>query len=140
MCTLLYVNTRWHISTLLDIIIHFFNSHYLFCSYFLQKATPQHHAFPPTTRHRRQAIHELAEAYGCDSQSFDEEPKRSVTVYTTRCTGYVQCVYIHVLYSGKVSGIKFCKFALEQNISWYKFRDLHSGIIRLYCDISKFAG
>ena len=34
---------------------------------------------------RRRILHELAEAYSCDSQGFDEEPKRNVVVYTTRC-------------------------------------------------------
>ena len=33
----------------------------------------------------------------------------------------------------KIRGIKFCKFALKQNISRYKFCDLRAGI-------SKFAG
>ena len=40
----------------------------------------------------------------------------------------------------KNCGIKFREFALEQNISWYKFYDLRAGIMRLYRDISKFAG
>ena len=41
---------------------------------------------------------------------------------------------------GKICVIKFRKFALEQNISRYKFRDLRAGIVHLYCYISKFAG
>jgi transcriptional repressor NF-X1 len=64
----------------------------------LKKSTPQNHPFPPANRRRRQGIHELAEAYGCDSQSFDDEPKRNVTVYTTR-RSYLPSVplmkYIH---------------------------------------------
>lgn len=39
-------------------------------------------------------MHELAEAYACDSQAFDEEPKRSVVVYTTRC---VQLPCLHTV-------------------------------------------
>ena len=40
-------------------------------------------------------MHELAEAYGCDSQAFDEEPRRNVVVYTTRCV-CSSCVFCAV--------------------------------------------
>ena len=39
--------------------------------------------FRPMSSEKRQAVHELAEVYGCDSQSFDEEPFRSVAVFST---------------------------------------------------------
>ena len=40
----------------------------------------------------------------------------------------------------KIHGIKFHKFGLKQNISRHKFCNLRAGIMRLYCDISKFVG
>ena len=63
--------------------------------------------------------------------------------YTLSCMHTV-CTYVRVYVCycivAKIHGIKFRVFALEQNISQYKFRDLRAGITRLYCDISKFAG
>jgi transcriptional repressor NF-X1 len=34
------------------------------------------HAFKPMTGHKREFVHELAEAYGLDSESIDHEPYR----------------------------------------------------------------
>ena len=38
-------------------------------------------------RERRQFIHEYCEHFGCESESYDEEPKRNVvaTAYRDRC-------------------------------------------------------
>ncbi|PRD24393.1 UNVERIFIED_CONTAM: Transcriptional repressor NF-X1 [Trichonephila clavipes] len=38
------------------------------------------HSFPPMNRDHRKVIHELAEFFGCETQSYDEEPKKSVVV------------------------------------------------------------
>ena len=36
------------------------------------------HAFNPMNRDQRRVVHELAEYYGCTTQSYDEEPKKNV--------------------------------------------------------------
>ncbi len=36
------------------------------------------HAFPPMNRDQRRLVHELAEYYGCETESYDEEPKKNV--------------------------------------------------------------
>lgn len=36
--------------------------------------------FTPMKKNFREAIHELAEYYSCESISYDEEPKRNVVV------------------------------------------------------------
>ncbi|GFX81873.1 protein shuttle craft [Trichonephila clavipes] len=45
------------------------------------------HSFPPMNRDHRKVIHELAEFFGCETQSYDEEPKKSVvvTAYKNKC-------------------------------------------------------
>ncbi|XP_037077083.1 protein shuttle craft-like [Pollicipes pollicipes] len=44
-------------------------------------------AFAPMNRERRQFIHEYCEHFGCQSESYDEEPKRNVvaTAHRDRC-------------------------------------------------------
>ena len=36
------------------------------------------HSFAPMNRDARRLVHELAEFYGCQTQSYDYEPKKSV--------------------------------------------------------------
>ncbi|KAF8788053.1 Protein shuttle craft like protein [Argiope bruennichi] len=45
------------------------------------------HSFPPMNRDHRRVVHELAEFFGCETQSYDEEPKKSVvvTAYKNKC-------------------------------------------------------
>ncbi|GFQ90944.1 protein shuttle craft [Trichonephila clavata] len=45
------------------------------------------HSFAPMNRDHRRVIHELAEFFGCETQSYDEEPKKSVvvTAYKNKC-------------------------------------------------------
>ncbi|KAH8039640.1 hypothetical protein HPB51_008233 [Rhipicephalus microplus] len=45
------------------------------------------HCFPSMNREQRRAVHELAEFFGCDTQSYDQEPFRNVvvTAYKDRC-------------------------------------------------------
>ncbi|XP_035208182.1 transcriptional repressor NF-X1-like [Stegodyphus dumicola] len=45
------------------------------------------HSFPPMNRDQRRVVHELAEFFGCETQSYDEEPKKNVvvTAYKTKC-------------------------------------------------------
>ncbi|XP_052094609.1 transcriptional repressor NF-X1-like [Mytilus californianus] len=56
-------------------------------------------SFSPGNRDQRRAIHELAECYGCETQSYDYEPKKNVvaTAYRDKCwlpsvtlTSYIQ--------------------------------------------------
>lgn len=45
------------------------------------------HCFPSMNREQRRAVHELAEFFGCETQSYDQEPFRNVvvTAYKDRC-------------------------------------------------------
>ena len=36
------------------------------------------HQFPVMSSQQRRAVHELAEMYGCQTQSYDEEPHKNV--------------------------------------------------------------
>ncbi|KAH0618018.1 hypothetical protein JD844_016932 [Phrynosoma platyrhinos] len=44
------------------------------------KHTKKSHCFPPMNREHRRIIHELAQAYGIESVSYDNEPKRNVVI------------------------------------------------------------
>nr|XP_055063483.1 transcriptional repressor NF-X1 [Misgurnus anguillicaudatus] len=48
------------------------------------KQTKRSHCFPPMKREHRKIIHELAEAYGVESVSYDSEPKRNVVLTAIR--------------------------------------------------------
>ncbi|XP_051572453.1 transcriptional repressor NF-X1-like isoform X2 [Myxocyprinus asiaticus] len=48
------------------------------------KQPKRSHCFPPMKREHRRIIHELAEAYGVESVSYDSEPKRNVVVTASR--------------------------------------------------------
>ncbi|XP_052457419.1 transcriptional repressor NF-X1-like isoform X3 [Carassius gibelio] len=48
------------------------------------KQTKRSHCFPPMKREHRRIIHELAEAYGVESVSYDSEPKRNVVITAIR--------------------------------------------------------
>ncbi|KAG8198878.1 hypothetical protein JTE90_015092 [Oedothorax gibbosus] len=45
------------------------------------------HSFPPMKREHRRVVHELAEFFGCETESYDEEPKKNVvvTAHKTKC-------------------------------------------------------
>ncbi|CAJ0964841.1 unnamed protein product [Ranitomeya imitator] len=44
------------------------------------KQTKKSHCFPPMNRDHRKVIHDLAEVYGVESVSYDNEPKRNVVI------------------------------------------------------------
>ncbi|KAG8133164.1 hypothetical protein E2320_010987 [Naja naja] len=44
------------------------------------KHTKKSHCFPPMNREHRRIIHELAQVYGIESVSYDNEPKRNVVI------------------------------------------------------------
>ena len=47
----------------------------------LQSKQPKRsHSFQPMKREHRKLVHELAEAYGVESVSYDSEPKRNVVI------------------------------------------------------------
>uniref|UniRef100_A0A8C9UAF6 Transcriptional repressor NF-X1 n=1 Tax=Scleropages formosus TaxID=113540 RepID=A0A8C9UAF6_SCLFO len=48
------------------------------------KQPKRSHCFPPMNREHRKIIHDLAEAYGVESVSYDSEPKRNVVVTAVR--------------------------------------------------------
>lgn len=51
------------------------------------KQKSRSHCFPSMNREQRRAVHELAEFFGCETQSYDQEPFRNVvvTAYKERC-------------------------------------------------------
>lgn len=48
------------------------------------KSSKKSHCFPPMNRDHRRIIHDLAQAYGLESVSYDSEPKRNVVVTAVR--------------------------------------------------------
>ncbi|MFT7809476.1 transcriptional repressor NF-X1-like, partial [Arapaima gigas] len=48
------------------------------------KQPKRSHCFPPMNREHRKLIHDLAEAYGMESVSYDSEPKRNVVITAVR--------------------------------------------------------
>ncbi|XP_036378386.1 transcriptional repressor NF-X1 isoform X2 [Megalops cyprinoides] len=48
------------------------------------KQIKRSYCFPPMNREHRKIIHELAEAYGIESVSYDSEPKRNVVITAVR--------------------------------------------------------
>ncbi|MGH0136124.1 UNVERIFIED_CONTAM: hypothetical protein FKN15_066220 [Acipenser sinensis] len=44
------------------------------------KQSKRSHCFPPMNRDHRKIIHELAEVYGIESESYDSEPKRNIII------------------------------------------------------------
>ncbi|KAG2458454.1 transcriptional repressor NF-X1 [Polypterus senegalus] len=48
------------------------------------KQPKRSHCFPPMNREHRKLIHDLAEAYGIESVSYDSEPKRNVVITAIR--------------------------------------------------------
>ncbi|XP_076840931.1 LOW QUALITY PROTEIN: transcriptional repressor NF-X1 [Brachyhypopomus gauderio] len=48
------------------------------------KQSRRSHCFPPMKRDQRRVVHELAEAYGVESTSYDNEPKRNVVITAVR--------------------------------------------------------
>ncbi|XP_070566211.1 transcriptional repressor NF-X1-like [Ptychodera flava] len=42
------------------------------------------HSFPNMNRDQRRVVHELAEVYGCETQSYDQEPKRNTIATAVR--------------------------------------------------------
>ncbi|XP_064614665.1 transcriptional repressor NF-X1-like [Liolophura sinensis] len=42
------------------------------------------HGFPPMNMTQRRVIHELAEFYGCETESYDQEPKKNVVATASR--------------------------------------------------------
>lgn len=51
------------------------------------KSNKKSHCFPPMNRDHRRIIHDLAQVYGLESVSYDNEPKRNVVVTAVRWVG-----------------------------------------------------
>ncbi|XP_033639927.1 transcriptional repressor NF-X1-like [Asterias rubens] len=47
------------------------------------------HVFPSMNRDQRRVVHELSEMYGCESQSYDQEPKRNVVTTARKSTCFI---------------------------------------------------
>ena len=52
--------------------------------FFQSKHSHRSHSFSHGNRDQRRAIHELAEFYGCETQSYDYEPKKNVVATAQR--------------------------------------------------------
>lgn len=59
------------------------------------KQTKKSHCFPPMNRDHRKIIHDLAEVYGVESVSYDNEPKRNVVI--TAVKGKSMCPSISLM-------------------------------------------
>ncbi|RMC05688.1 hypothetical protein DUI87_17773 [Hirundo rustica rustica] len=51
------------------------------------KHTKKSHCYPPMNRDHRRIIHELAQVYGIESVSYDNEPKRNVVITAVKSGG-----------------------------------------------------
>lgn len=55
--------------------------YHIYFFFWLQgKYTKKSHCYPPMNRDHRRIIHELAQVYGIESVSYDNEPKRNVVI------------------------------------------------------------
>lgn len=63
-------------------------------SFWQAKQAYRSHSFPCMNRDQRRLIHELAECYGCETQSYDYEPSKNVVA-----TAHKYAVFL--LYTGK---------------------------------------
>lgn len=45
---------------------------------FQSKQKSRSHSFAPMNREKRQFVHEYCEHFGCQSQSYDDEPKKNI--------------------------------------------------------------
>ncbi|KAG8572059.1 hypothetical protein GDO81_011896 [Engystomops pustulosus] len=59
------------------------------------KQTKKSHCFPPMNRDHRKIIHDLAEVYGVESVSYDNEPKRNVVI--TAVKGKSMCPNVSLM-------------------------------------------
>ncbi len=58
--------------------LHFSQELFMYFFFWQSKKLFRSHAFPPMNRDQRRLVHELAELYGCQTQSYDEEPVKNV--------------------------------------------------------------
>ena len=71
---------------------------------FVQSKLPSRSfAFPSMNRDQRRVVHELAEVYRCDTQSYDHEPNKNVVATANRyhcaVSIYFPCLFVSVCYS-----------------------------------------
>lgn len=55
-----------------------FNFTFLLSPAFQSKQKSRSHSFAPMNREKRQFVHEYCEHFGCQSQSYDDEPKKNI--------------------------------------------------------------
>uniref|UniRef100_A0A4W4DUR6 Transcriptional repressor NF-X1 n=1 Tax=Electrophorus electricus TaxID=8005 RepID=A0A4W4DUR6_ELEEL len=91
------------------------------------KQSRRSHCFPPMKREQRRVIHELAEAYGVESASYDSEPKRNVVLTAVRgksaCPNATLTALIERETAGRapppIAHVKQCSKA-ENSSAWLK--------------------
>lgn len=69
------------------------------------KQAHRSHAFAPMKSIQRKVVHELAEYYGCETQSYDEEPNTNVVATATRWVAV--CVH-RMARHARTSSFEFC--------------------------------
>lgn len=83
------------------------------------KHTKKSHCFPPMNREHRRIIHELAQVYGIESVSYDNEPKRNVVISAVKYVVLFSC-YKWQIYHLPINNIIFM-FCIWINLilHWY---------------------
>lgn len=82
-------------------------------SFWQAKQAYRSHSFPCMNRDQRRLIHELAECYGCETQSYDYEPSKNVVA-----TAHKYAVFL--LYTGKRASHDFYAcYILFENCAKY---------------------
>ena len=59
---------------------------FLQCDLYQPKVTRKVHSFKSMPSIQRRVIHELAESYGCQTESYDDEPNKNVVATAVRYT------------------------------------------------------
>lgn len=73
------------------------------------KQSSRSYAFPSMNREQRRAVHELAEAYGCETQSYDYEPNKNVVA-----TAHRQVIFFSII-SGTFSSSFLVCLCIEKD-------------------------
>ncbi|XP_022090827.1 transcriptional repressor NF-X1-like [Acanthaster planci] len=61
------------------------------------KQPSRSHAFPVMNQNQRRVVHELSEMYRCESQSYDQEPKRNVVTTARKGMCFIPTVSLSVV-------------------------------------------
>ena len=88
------------------------------------KQKSRSHSFPVMNRDKRQLVHEFAEIFNCESQSYDAEPKRNVVVTAVR----EKC---------SIPSVSLAEFVAKQKKAPTPKPDADSGSLPTYTTLTK---